>query len=1711
MHKKFLGLILGLLAMATAFGQQGFRFSCTKDTTVAACGQGCATLTAIIPDIHGQSDTYTINKIAGGTQGCFAPYVTPNNNLGSSTELTVDDSYGPVQPLGFIFTFFGSNYNYFVAGTNGVITFDQNLANLTNQQWSIGPDIPNNYYDAKRVIMGAYHDMQPWPATSPTEKIQYQVIGTSPHRKWILSFYKQPLYNCHSLIENTQQIVLYEGTGIVEIFIYDKQQCVGWNNGKAILGMQDATQGRGIYAPGRGASDPPWGSVGMNEMWRFVPNSGVSLLKRVELVERSTNTIIATVLPSAVTNLGNGTMQVSFPNICSPAGVTEYLVRPVYKQIDKQLIPTAEIFGADTIRVHRAAGILNVTSSSTPATCATGGTVTVNVSPAASYQYRIDGGAWQASNTFTNVAVGPHTVEAAETRGSCATAVTVTVDPTNPLQGNTVDGTTSCPGANDGVVQVNASTGTAPFQYKLGSGAYQLSNSFTGLAPGTYQFYIKDFNGCTSNAIPGTVTDGPAITGSATAAATSCQGAANGTISVNANGTGPFEYGLSPTGPWQTSSTLTGLAAGPYTVYIKKGATCVSSGIPVTVDAGPAITATYTATAASCQGAADGSATISPQAGTGPFEFRFGTTAAWQTSGTFSGLTAGTYNLYMRNAAGCVSAAVQAVVPPGAPLQVSATATSTSCSSANDGSITATNPNGTGPFEYSLGTSGIWQSSPTFTGLASGSYVVYTRNASCSSPTGFSITVNPGAALQATATPFATSCSGAIDGSVTVTNQNGTGPFEYRMGAAGVWQTSNSFTGLAPGTYDFYIRNASGCVSAAAQATINPGSVLQASATPAATSCLGATNGSVQVNALSGSGPYEYRMGATGVWQSSNSFTGLAAGSYVFYAKAASGCVSNAINVVVDNGAALTAQPTATATSCAGANDGVVTVTPPSGAGPFEYRMGAAGAWQTSNSFTSLPAGSYSFYVRNADCTSAGTTATVNPGPQLSANTSATSTSCSGSSDGSVVVSAANGTGPFEYSMNAAGPWQTSGTFNALAPGNYDFYVKNAAGCISPAKQATVTAGPVLQVSATPSPTSCSGATNGSVQVNALSGTGPYEYRMGATGSWQTANTFTALAPGTYTFYARSGSCVSNGVDATVNSGSVLTATYNKTDVSCFGGNDGTATINPPSAGSYTYSRDNFTTQQPGNQFTNLASGNYTFWLKDNAGCIGTVNVTITQPTQLSASTPVVAAPKCNGGNDGSITLTASGGTAPYQYALNGGSFGSSNNFNVAAGNHSVTIKDAKGCLLPVNNINVSQPAALSVNVLSTLNATCNGGQNGEIQLAASGGTSPFRYTVTGMAQQTSSIFKVNPGTYTVSVTDYNNCTYTSPTPVTIGLTNDLAYTPMNDTVICEGTTGKLQPQTNATQFVWKGPAITPNNATQSSINVKPVSDTFYTVIATYGRCSFNDTVAVNVNAAPVADAGPGNTICFGKSDTLSASGGVIYEWSPLTYLSGNITGPDPIVNAPQKTTTYTLYVRDAAGCRSLLPSTVTVNVTPPLLVIVNPIDTIGYFGDSIRIKANSIGTSYTWTPTVGLSNPNIQSPLVFVTTDRIYKVTATTAAGCSGEGLFKLRAYKGPDIYVPTAFTPNGDGLNDRVRPFSVGIEKLNYFRIFDRWGQLMYEYKGEKRGPVVYSMLESKIGWDGTFKGLELNTGTFVWLAEGVTKQGKIVFRKGSITLIR
>jgi gliding motility-associated-like protein len=204
----------------------------------------------------------------------------------------------------------------------------------------------------------------------------------------------------------------------------------------------------------------------------------------------------------------------------------------------------------------------------------------------------------------------------------------------------------------------------------------------------------------------------------------------------------------------------------------------------------------------------------------------------------------------------------------------------------------------------------------------------------------------------------------------------------------------------------------------------------------------------------------------------------------------------------------------------------------------------------------------------------------------------------------------------------------------------------------------------------------------------------------------------------------------------------------------------------------------------------------------------------------------------------------------------------------------------------------------------------------------------------------------------------------------------------------------------------------------------------------------------------------------------------------------------------PKQTITYTLNVVGANGCPSIVADNVVLTVTPPIQVFVSPKDTIVHEGAQFQLFAASAGTDYEWSPAIGLDDPLIPNPKATgqaVGSVINYIVTASTSAGCIGTATVTIRVYKGPDIYVPNAFSPNGNGRNETFYPVPVGIKKLDYFRVFNRWGQLLF------------STTTFNQGWDGRMGGKDQANDVYVWMVQGKTETGEIIKKQGTVTLIR
>lgn len=281
------------------------------------------------------------------------------------------------------------------------------------------------------------------------------------------------------------------------------------------------------------------------------------------------------------------------------------------------------------------------------------------------------------------------------------------------------------------------------------------------------------------------------------------------------------------------------------------------------------------------------------------------------------------------------------------------------------------------------------------------------------------------------------------------------------------------------------------------------------------------------------------------------------------------------------------------------------------------------------------------------------------------------------------------------------------------------------------------------------------------------------------------------------------------------------------------------------------------------------------------------------------------------------------------------------------------------------------------------------------------------------------------------------------------------------------------------------------------------VAGTYYIKATVVGSpCPDVKPVIVPSLPVPVADAGQDTTICFGQNAQLSGSGAVSYSWSPIIYLDDPLSANPRVINPRAGNLVYHLTVTDANGCHSIADEQVIITVTSPPKIYV-PADTIIAFNQPLQLNVIDVNNSglvnFAWLPVTGLNNAFIKNPVAFLNGDIIYQVTASTASDCKAIAYVRVKVYKGPEIYVPSAFTTNGDGLNDLLYAIPVGIKVFHYFSIYSRWGQL------------VFTTSNPAVGWDGKVQGVSQSSAVFVWMAEAVDYFGNLIKRKGTVTLLR
>jgi gliding motility-associated-like protein len=322
----------------------------------------------------------------------------------------------------------------------------------------------------------------------------------------------------------------------------------------------------------------------------------------------------------------------------------------------------------------------------------------------------------------------------------------------------------------------------------------------------------------------------------------------------------------------------------------------------------------------------------------------------------------------------------------------------------------------------------------------------------------------------------------------------------------------------------------------------------------------------------------------------------------------------------------------------------------------------------------------------------------------------------------------------------------------------------------------------------------------------------------------------------------------------------------------------------------------------------------------------------------------------------------------------------------------------------------------------------------------------------------------------------------------------------MNDTTICSGDTIQLRIVSDGLRYSWT-PANQLINATVKNPLAITAVTTPYNVIASIGGCSANEQVTVTAIPFPSANAGKDTEICYKAVLQLHATtDGTSWQWSPALTLTDPLL-LDPVAS-PLSTTPYifTAY-ENTRGCPKPGRDTILVTILPKIIPFAGR-DTAIVTNQELQLNATG-GSVYLWSPANNLSATNIADPVALFTEPSagiIYKVKIFNSAGCVDSASITIKVFATlPAVFVPTAFTPNNDGKNDLLIPIAAGIKRIEYFSVYNRWGQL------------VFTTSVNGHGWDGKINGQPQATNTYIWMVKAVDFRGLAYFQKGQTTLIR
>jgi gliding motility-associated-like protein/uncharacterized repeat protein (TIGR01451 family) len=1213
---------------------------------------------------------------------------------------------------------------------------------------------------------------------------------------------------------------------------------------------------------------------------------------------------------------------------------------------------------------------ITLTNTKINVSCFGGSTGSINLTssggtPGYTYSWSPDG---QTTEDISSLSAGSYTVTATDLNG-CAKQSTISItQPAAPLTITQTHVNVKCFGNNTGSIDITVAGGTSPYTYSWSSG--QTTQDIALLISGDYTVTVTDFKGCIATLLVSVSQPAAPLSAQITPSPVLCFGGNSGSINLNpAGGTSPYSFIWSNTA---TSEDISNLSIGNYSVQITDANNCIYTiSTTITQPIAP-LSLTLSMDDADCFGATDGSIDAAVNGGTTPYAY------SWNNGALTEDLPAvgsGFYQVTVTDLNGCIIVGDTVITEP-APISLLHSQVDVLCYGNNTGSINLSANGGTAPYSF------LWSNGSTQEDLTNIPAAIYTVTVTDNNGCQASRIINiqqPIAPLIITETHTDAVCVGGLQGTIDLTVTGGTGPYTYSWNNN---QTIQNIQNLVAGTYTCVVTDNHLCYDSISVTISDPNNTLVLSTSHTDVSCFGGSNGFVDLAVSGGTPSYAYSWSNGQVGQDA---TGLTQGNYFVIVTDANTCQSF-ISVLVDEpDSSLTATAVITDVACFGQLTGSIQVTTSGGTAPYSYSWSNG---STSEDLANIAAGSYSLTITDANgCQFIYSTIIYQP-LDLVIGQGHIDVDCFSNSTGSIDITPAGGVGNYQYTWSNQAITQD---ISNLIAGNYTVLLTDGNNCTTSTTVAIIQPAAAVSLSAIVTPVSCTGGTNGSINITANGGNGNYVYNWSNTSSVEDQYN---LSAGNYTVTATDfKGCSATQTYTVTQPALALTTQASMTPVICFSQANATATVTPfGGTPGYTYLWSNGQTAQTA---IGLVAGNYSVVVTDVNSCQSTANITVTQPNLLTVNlnpTNVL----CYGNASGSISSTVQGGVLSYSYVWSNLAITPGIN-NLIAGQYSVIVSDANGCLA-YDTTQINQPIAPLTYSLATTNNLCFGVALGTIDLSVFGGTNPYNYSWSN-SLNTADLINLIAGNYQVIISDANGCQLLVDT--IIYQPTQIQSTALMSPVNCFGgsdgalditTSGGVSPY----MYLW--------STGETTQDIDSLSTGSYSVqITDANDCIRNFTYAVSQPAQPIAlSLTQVNVACFGESTAsinLTVTGGTptySYSWNN-GQINQDILALD--------TGLYQVIVTDINNCKDSISTLITQPAEPIQLTETHQdILCFGAATGSINLSVSG-GTpiySYNW------SN-NQQTEDISTLVAGNYQVVVTDLLGCDDTLVVSLSQPQAP------------------------------------------------------------------------------------------------------